>query len=140
MAKNTLTRRQSREVEDWLLVEKNWKDIEGRRLSKEDAASLATTALGFSVTAANLDTCVETIGKKWPASGTMKSKAAYQARILKAAVKHLYEREEIGAPTEAIARSLGLPWPPAKQADLLTDEPCDQEGPLPIVAAASRTS
>lgn len=110
MAKNTLTRKQSREVEDWLLNETNWKNIEGRRLSKDDAASLATTALGFSVTAANIETCVETVGKKWPSTGTKKSKAAWQTLVLKAAVKHLYETSGMQAPTEAIARVLGLPW------------------------------
>jgi hypothetical protein len=109
MAKNTLKRPQARKVEDWLLVEKNWKDIESRRLSKEDAASLATTAIGFTVTAANLETCVEAIDKKWPATGTKKSKAAYQVIVLRAAVKHLYETSLIQAPTEAIARVLGLP-------------------------------
>lgn len=110
MAKNTLTRKQSRDVEDWLLVEANWKNIEGRRLSKDDAASLATTALGFSVTAANIETCVETIGKKWPSTSTKKSKAAWQTMVVKAAVKHLYEQAGVAAPTEAIARVLGLPW------------------------------
>lgn len=127
MAKNTLKRRQAREVEDWLINEKNWRDIESRRLSREDAASLATTGLGFTVTAANIETCVETVGKKWPSSGTRKSRAAYQVHILKAAVKHLYERfaGEIDPPSEAIARVLGLPWQKAETPADTTEPPQD---------------
>ncbi len=114
MAKNTLTRKKARAVEDWLMDAKNWRDIEARRLSKEDAASLATTACGFTVTAPNIETCTGTIGKKWPSTGTAKSRAAYKVHMLKAAVKHLYESGRIAPPSEAVARVLGLPWQPAE--------------------------
>lgn len=132
MAKNTLTRKQARSVEDWLLLDKVWRDIQDRRLSKDDAASLATTALGFSVSAANIESCVAVIGRKWPTTATKKSRAAFQVIALKAALKHIYELGHISAPNETVARVLGLPWNP--------DETGETQQELPLPDAASQTS
>jgi len=122
MAKNTLRRAQSRKVEDWLLVEKNWKDIADRRLSKEDAATLATTALKFTVTAANIESAVEAVGRKWPSTGTKKSFAAYQLKTLRSAVRYLYLQHKIAPPDEDTARVLGMPWEKEQESESAISE------------------
>lgn len=58
--------------------------------------------------------------------------------VLKAAIKHLYEAAELPAPTEAIARVLGLPWQkPDKEPG---KEPAEEQKPLLLTEAASSTS